>query len=65
MEIEVYQTKDLYDILNIQNVVKEEWEDQLARNIMKSIGCHRLRGEKDKFSYWDSSNNKCIKVPKE
>ena len=47
---------------------KENWEQNTTKNIMRSIGCHRLRSDPNKIGYWgydDTSNIwKCLEKNK-
>ena len=47
---------------------KENWEQNTTKNIMRSIGCHRLRSDSSKIGYWgydDTSNVwKCLEKEK-
>ncbi len=47
---------------------KENWEQNTTKNIMRSIGCHRLRSDPSKIGYWgydDTSNIwKCLEKDK-
>ena len=47
---------------------KDNWEQNTTKNIMRSIGCHRLRSDTNKIGYWgydDTSNVwKCLEKDK-
>lgn len=47
---------------------KEKWEQNTTKNIMRSIGCHRLRSDPTKIGYWgyDETSNiwKCLEKDK-
>ena len=47
---------------------KDTWEEKTTKNIMRSIGCHRLRNDKNKIGYWgyDETSNiwKCLEKDK-
>jgi len=47
---------------------KENWEENTTKNIMRSIGCHRLRSDPNKIGYWgyDETSNiwKCLEKEK-
>ena len=38
---------------------KKEWEIEQGKNIMRTIGCHRLRGEY-KYGFWDDKSSSCV-----
>jgi hypothetical protein len=41
--------------------VKSSWQKETAKNVMRSIGCHRMRNDQlDLYGYWDTSHE----VPK-
>ena len=44
------------------------WEEKTTKNIMRSIGCHRLRSDQSKIGYWgyDETSNiwKCLEKDK-
>lgn len=47
---------------------KDTWEQNTTKNIMRSIGCHRLRSDVNKIGYWgyDETSNiwKCLEKDK-
>ena len=62
----IYTTElaKLTETANEWNIAKIQWENNVAKKIMRSIGCHRLREDSSQYGYWglDASDNtsKCI-----
>lgn len=57
-----YSGDEINDLINQIYKYKKDrliWENKTAKNIMRSIGCNRLREDDDHFGYWDLTENKC------
>ena len=47
------------DETNDEYIDRIKKENLKAKQIMRTIGCQRIYGDKDTFYYWDNSSNSC------